>query len=289
MKFFMNFPQSLIREVGVDLGGGDGGVAEHFLDGSDVGAVDEEFGGEGVAKHVWRDFFDDACATRVGAYEIFDGDGGESALFCQSNIISDNSFSAAVIRKYGLEVVGALAQVGRDTIGGLLRKKNNTWLSALTSHHKLASFEIDLCAIQRGKFGDAEAGGVERFQNSNVTKATDVAWIGLFKDAFELFTREILDGSFRNFRELDFFCGEGDDVVFCQVFEKCTQGDNVIVLRFYGEEFIALLLSLLFIGESIQIESILLNHIERNICHVDIARPLLKALEVVMVILQRTR
>ncbi len=32
MKFFVNFAEFFVGEVGVDLGGGDGAVAEHFLD-----------------------------------------------------------------------------------------------------------------------------------------------------------------------------------------------------------------------------------------------------------------
>lgn len=39
MKFFVDFAEFFVGEVGVDLGGGDGAVAEHFLDGTDVGAV----------------------------------------------------------------------------------------------------------------------------------------------------------------------------------------------------------------------------------------------------------
>src|SRR4030095_3161093 len=35
---------------GVDLGGGDAGVAEHFLYGAQVGAALEEVGGEGMAQ-----------------------------------------------------------------------------------------------------------------------------------------------------------------------------------------------------------------------------------------------
>jgi len=35
----MNFFQLLVGDVGIDLGGGDGGVAEHLLDRAKVGAV----------------------------------------------------------------------------------------------------------------------------------------------------------------------------------------------------------------------------------------------------------
>ncbi len=41
--------------VGVDLGGGDGAVAQEGLDVADVHAVFQQGGGEGVAEHVGRD------------------------------------------------------------------------------------------------------------------------------------------------------------------------------------------------------------------------------------------
>ena len=42
-------------DVGVDLGGGDGGVAQQLLDHSEIGAGLQKVGGEGVAKGVGRD------------------------------------------------------------------------------------------------------------------------------------------------------------------------------------------------------------------------------------------
>lgn len=49
MVFFVGFAEVGVGDVGVDLGGGDVGVAEHALDGADVGAVHEEVGGEGMS------------------------------------------------------------------------------------------------------------------------------------------------------------------------------------------------------------------------------------------------
>lgn len=46
MELFVNLAEALIGEVRVELCGGDRGVAEHFLNGADVGAVHEEFGGK---------------------------------------------------------------------------------------------------------------------------------------------------------------------------------------------------------------------------------------------------
>jgi len=39
MKIFMHIAELFVRNVGVDLGGGDIGVAEEGLDGANVGAV----------------------------------------------------------------------------------------------------------------------------------------------------------------------------------------------------------------------------------------------------------
>jgi Phage integrase, N-terminal SAM-like domain len=44
--------RAAVEDVGVDHGGGDVAVAEKFLDGSDVGAVFQQVGGEGVAEGV---------------------------------------------------------------------------------------------------------------------------------------------------------------------------------------------------------------------------------------------
>ena len=47
----------LVGDVGVDLSGGDIGVAEESLDTAEVGAVGEEIGGENMADDVRGDFF----------------------------------------------------------------------------------------------------------------------------------------------------------------------------------------------------------------------------------------
>jgi hypothetical protein len=49
MKIFVDVAELLVGDVGVDLCGSDGGVAEHGLDAANVGAVEEEVGGVAVA------------------------------------------------------------------------------------------------------------------------------------------------------------------------------------------------------------------------------------------------
>src|SRR5690606_23610914 len=52
MMFEHERAQPLVEDMGVDLGGGDIGVAEQRLDDAKIGAAGEEMGGEGVAQDV---------------------------------------------------------------------------------------------------------------------------------------------------------------------------------------------------------------------------------------------
>lgn len=81
MKFFVNFAQFFVGKMGVDLGGGNGAVTEHFLDGADVGAVNEEFGGVAVAQGMRRDLFSNSGFESGFADYGLDTDGGEAMFF----------------------------------------------------------------------------------------------------------------------------------------------------------------------------------------------------------------
>jgi len=53
--------ESVLVDVGVDLGGGNIGMAKHKLHGAQVGAMGQEVGGEGVAQHVRGNGLVDIC------------------------------------------------------------------------------------------------------------------------------------------------------------------------------------------------------------------------------------
>ena len=55
MKTLVHFSKLFVRNVGVDLGSRDGSVAEHRLDGADIGAVAQKVGGIGVTKSMTAD------------------------------------------------------------------------------------------------------------------------------------------------------------------------------------------------------------------------------------------
>lgn len=72
VEFFVDGAEAVLVDVGVDLGGGDVGVAEHFLDNAEVGAVIEEVGGKAVAELVGMDFLGEACGGGAFVDDLFD-------------------------------------------------------------------------------------------------------------------------------------------------------------------------------------------------------------------------
>ena len=71
--------EMLVGDVGVDLGGGDVGVAEQGLDGAEVGAVHEKVGSEAVAEGVGGNMLGDAGGACVFLDDALNGAGGEAA------------------------------------------------------------------------------------------------------------------------------------------------------------------------------------------------------------------
>ena len=71
MKIFMYLSQLLIRHVGVNLGGGDVGVAKEGLDGAKIGAVGQQVGGKRVADGMRRHFLGNSGFDGVIFYNSF--------------------------------------------------------------------------------------------------------------------------------------------------------------------------------------------------------------------------
>jgi len=74
--------EAAVFDVGVDLGGGDAGVAEHFLEGADFGSSGEHVGGKAVAEGVGADSLigtDALCVTADEFPEHHTGEGTTGA------------------------------------------------------------------------------------------------------------------------------------------------------------------------------------------------------------------
>lgn len=132
----MDFFEVLVGDVGVDLGGGDVGVAEHGLDGTDVGAVHEQVGGEAMAKSMRRDVLGNAGCVGVFLDDAFDRARSEAAEITRS---IDGLEIFAIIKEKGDKRVGADGEVIADPVGGGFGDENRAVFAAFAADDKFAA------------------------------------------------------------------------------------------------------------------------------------------------------
>ena len=80
----MNLFEMMIRDVGIDLGGRNIGVAKKRLNRAKVCAVHEEVRSEGMPERVWTDMFGDAGHASIFFDDAFDRASGEAAMIARS-------------------------------------------------------------------------------------------------------------------------------------------------------------------------------------------------------------
>lgn len=109
------FAQAGAVDVGVDLGGGYAFVAEHGLDGAEVGSALEEVGGEGVAEGVGRDVAGDA---RLGAEFLDEVEDHDSADVFDAALDGDEDVVLVFGRYLPLVAVEEVELEFLDGLGG---------------------------------------------------------------------------------------------------------------------------------------------------------------------------
>lgn len=164
----MNLAKVRVGDVGVNLGGGDVGVAEHGLDRAEVGAVHEEVSGKRVAESVRGDVFGDAGGFGVVINDALDGAGGEAAEISGS---VDGVEIVGVVEKECGEGVASNGEVISGGAGGGFTDEDGAVFFALAADDEFATVEVDRVAIKITEFGDAEAAREEKFDDGAVAKA----------------------------------------------------------------------------------------------------------------------
>lgn len=152
MEFVVDFFEMLVGDVGVDLGGGDVGVAEHSLDGAEIGAVHEEVSGEAVAQSVGRNVLGDAGGAGVFLDDAFNGAAGETAIIARG-VGGREVFT--IIEKEGSEGIGAGIKVVLDAFGGGGGDENGTVFAAFATDKEFATVEVDGVAVELDELGNA--------------------------------------------------------------------------------------------------------------------------------------
>lgn len=141
-------------DVGVDLGGGEVGVAEELLDAAEVGSVVEEVGGEAVAQFVGTDLELDAGTAQVFLEQVVDGAGGDAAAeFAEKE--------GALMDSGGVAVVLDGAEGGRADGAEAV-------LAAFAGDAEGLVDDVDVSDVEFHQFVQAEAGAVEELENGGV-------------------------------------------------------------------------------------------------------------------------
>ncbi len=168
-------------DVGVDLGGEDGFVTEHFLDDAEVRPTFDEVGGEGVAEGVGGNFLVDARGHRLVLDDAEDVDAAEGA-------------AVPVQEQDVLEGAGGRFRAGRkvvpDGVGGHVPEGDDALLVALADDIDIPFVQVDVRDLQAGALAHAEAAAVQDLQDGAVPQARRRAGVHRGDDRVDLLHRQ---------------------------------------------------------------------------------------------------
>lgn len=194
MEFVVDFFQSRIGNVRVRLGRRNRRMSQKFLDGPDVRAVSKQRGRERMPKRMGRNVFYDAGLERAL------GNGGRDEVAGQSNVLGFEGDFPRVSHARGLrfvefvihgipafvfripkgsrsvvmpdeerfEIVVTDFEIIGNSFRGAFRQIYDAHFAAFSTDGELPSFEIDPISIKPGKFGYAQSGRIDAFENREI-------------------------------------------------------------------------------------------------------------------------
>lgn len=208
--------------MGIDLGGGDGGMPEHGLDGAYVGTVLEEVGSEAVTQGVWMDIFYDASLGGIVFHESLDAAWGKPERFATALF---GKFREGD-EKCRIDIISML-QISLERRSCFGREEDDAELGTLTSDAELFFLQIDVVAIETGEFGDTESGREEEFEDGVVTEGFVIIPIGSGDESLDLIVFEVVNLTHRGFANLDFLGGNTFDIIFSEEFQERSEDDDM--------------------------------------------------------------
>jgi len=145
-------------------------MAEELLNGTEVSAVGEEMGREGVAERVGVQ-----VPIDVDEADVFLDDAADGALRqAAAGIIEENGFrvrsgAAACMCPGSLkQKLFAQRPVLLESFLGLRAVGNDAFLVALSTNTENSLFLFHICQVEAGEFADAQACGIEQFKESAI-------------------------------------------------------------------------------------------------------------------------
>src|SRR5690606_7698029 len=151
-------PKALTTDMSVTLGGGQVGVTEQLLDGTEVGATVQQVGGEGVPQGV-----------RVG--------GSARAVVEDPANVARGEALAPVVEEQrvrgrvgGDEHLAALVDPSAQGGHGGLPERDRALLATLAPHHCTTAVEVEIGRAQGAQLTDPQAASVQDLQHGIVAE-----------------------------------------------------------------------------------------------------------------------
>ena len=156
------FPQEFTVEVGIDLGGGYAFMAEHFLDGAEVGAAFYEVSGKGMPEGMGGNIFGDAGLADQVFQEEEDHDPREPAA---AAVEEEDIFMTRLDR----DVDADLLLVDPNVFDGGGPDWHQPFLVPLADYPDIAYVQVKTGDPEVNDFADAEAATVHRFKDGLIS------------------------------------------------------------------------------------------------------------------------
>lgn len=227
MELLVDLAEAFVGDVGVDLRGRDGRVAEHGLHRADVRAVVEEVRREAVSESVRVDVFDDASFDGAALHQPL------HAPISESQAPVSPFLAEALLRKGDEQSrihIGPLVDVSLECGARGIGEEDDPELGTLATDAEFALVEIDLGAVEPRQLRDPEAGREEEFEDGTVPTLAETRSVSRLDEAHHLVELEEVHLPVRDLADLDLFRGHGLDILLGEEFEERAKDDDMVDL-----------------------------------------------------------
>ena len=196
MRLEIQLPTPLVGYVGVELGGREIGMSEHFLNGSQVCSSLEQVSRKRVAEEVGVD----ALGVEAGLFgQLAEDQEGARPRQSAAAGVQEQLGPVAECRGTG----GRGRGNGRSASAACAADRHDPFLAALADHSNEAVVEVDAGLVEPDRLGDAQARAVEQLDERLVAQRARLRAGGGLDQAFRLARRKRLRQRLGAPRQLD--------------------------------------------------------------------------------------
>ena len=172
----VGFPEVFGTDEGVNLRGRDIRMAQHDLNGTQIGPSFKKMGGEGVAQGVGRNRFGNTGLSGIAADDLPESLAGQGpAPTVQENPVGASAF------KQGFP---SLFQIDSETRSGLRTNGDQPFLGTLAEGPDQVRLQLQVLQGQGNDFRNPQSGGIEDLQHGLVPEAPGAIAFRLIEKLF---------------------------------------------------------------------------------------------------------